>query len=163
MLLSVPLPKSSEKQLSIILIRKMPHFPRFPFTAYAGTAKYNEKDFVDLIRFVAIYWCQRLANLRHDLLKICRSRLQVIRYCVNVPKLGDVGDAKVILGAYRIEICIISIAVISNFHKGKMCDIDARNLVFVEAIDGRMSKIFEDRFEALCLLLLSIIHSLRFV
>jgi hypothetical protein len=35
MLLSVPLPKHSEKQISVYLIRKMPHLPRHPTTAYA--------------------------------------------------------------------------------------------------------------------------------
>jgi hypothetical protein len=36
MLLSVPLPKHSEKQISVYLIRKMPHLPRQPVSAYTA-------------------------------------------------------------------------------------------------------------------------------
>lgn len=49
MLLSVPLPKHSEKQISIYLIRKMPHFPRQPYNAY-GEGAYNTEAFIDSIK-----------------------------------------------------------------------------------------------------------------
>jgi ubiquitin C-terminal hydrolase len=49
MLLSVPLPKHSEKQISVYLIRKMPHFPRHPTSAYTDT-DYDPSSFITCLR-----------------------------------------------------------------------------------------------------------------
>lgn len=71
-----------------------------------------------------------------------RERAPILRYCFNVPKLGDISDLKATIGKN-----LITIITKHSQPLAKQCGIRPECLSIVEALDGRMTKIYDDRYE----------------